>query len=122
MVKVLSRNEWRAGRGFSLMELEAAGVKPFQAKRMGLRLDVRRRTSHDFNVEELKKIAANAATAEAQRIAKPKRERRSAEEVKVKPEPVAGKRRSAKAKEKGTRASEGKKKSAGKSSKESPTS
>jgi len=44
----------REGRGLSREELKKAGISLKQALRIGLLVDVRRRTSHDKNVELLK--------------------------------------------------------------------
>jgi len=41
----------RTGRGFSRKELEKAGVSPTEALRIGLPIDMRRRTSHEENVK-----------------------------------------------------------------------
>jgi ribosomal protein L13E len=46
----------RGGRGFSYQELKAAGVPKRLALRLGLRVDPRRVTSHEENVESLKSI------------------------------------------------------------------
>ena len=44
----------RRGRGFSLGELERAGISVDLAKRLGLYVDKRRKTVHEWNVEALK--------------------------------------------------------------------
>lgn len=48
----------RPGRGFSIRELESAGLKLEDAKRMGIPVDPRRRSCHEWNVELLKEIAS----------------------------------------------------------------
>ncbi|MFQ5815668.1 MAG: ribosomal protein L13e [Candidatus Hydrothermarchaeaceae archaeon] len=58
MVKVISAKGYREGRGFSLGELKSAGVSPSQARRVKIGVDVRRRSTHDFNVKELSEIAS----------------------------------------------------------------
>lgn len=47
--------EKREGKGFSLSELEKAGITIEEAKRLGIPVDKRRRTCHEWNVEVLKK-------------------------------------------------------------------
>ncbi len=54
MIKVESRKGLRDGRGASLGELNAAGISIVQARRMKLRIDMRRRSAHDFNIVALK--------------------------------------------------------------------
>lgn len=45
----------RRARGFSIGELTKAGMDPTAARRAGLRIDERRKTVYDFNVDLLKK-------------------------------------------------------------------
>jgi len=47
------------GKGFSLNELSKAGLNKQQAKQIGIRLDVKRKSVHDKNVETLKAHAAD---------------------------------------------------------------
>jgi len=54
-------------RGFSLTELQKAGLTKQDAKKMGIPLDVKRKSAHDENVATLK---AHAEKAKAK--AKPK--------------------------------------------------
>jgi len=51
-------------RGFSLTELQKAGLTRQDAKKMGIPLDVKRKSAHDENVETLK-VHAEKAKAEA---------------------------------------------------------
>jgi len=44
----------RRGRGFSLGELERAGLTAKEARRLGIYVDKRRRSVHDWNVRALK--------------------------------------------------------------------
>ena len=60
----------RRGRGFSLRELREAGIPLSLAKRLGIAVDRRRKSLHEKNVEELKRIAA-------QKPAPEKRERKA---------------------------------------------
>ena len=63
------------GRGFSLSELEKADLNKQDAKKIGIPLDVKRKSLHDENVATLK-THAEKAKAEA---AKPKPEKPAAE-------------------------------------------
>lgn len=44
----------RVGRGFSLKELEEAGISLRDACKLGIPIDKRRRSKHKWNVEALK--------------------------------------------------------------------
>ncbi len=44
----------RVGRGFSIGELEAAGLDITSAKKLGIPIDKRRRSVHQWNIERLK--------------------------------------------------------------------
>jgi ribosomal protein L13E len=59
-----------AGRGFSPDEVKEAGLNAADAKKMGFRLDRKRKTSHEENVNTLK---AHAEKTKAE--AKPKAEK-----------------------------------------------
>ncbi len=60
----------RAGRGFSPDEIKEAGLNAADAKKMGFRIDRKRKTSHEENVNTLK---AHAEKTKAE--AKPKAEK-----------------------------------------------
>jgi hypothetical protein len=53
-VKSPGKGQPRRGRGFSINETEQAGLVIEEARRMGLIIDVRRKTTHEENVEILK--------------------------------------------------------------------
>ena len=58
------------GKGFSPTELEKAGLNKQQAQKMGIRLDIKRKSFHEENVTTLK---AHAEKAKAEAQAKPKK-------------------------------------------------
>jgi ribosomal protein L13E len=57
------------GRGFSLSELAKAGLTRQDAKKIGIPLDVKRKSVHDENIQTLN---AHAEKAKTQAQAKPK--------------------------------------------------
>ena len=57
------------GRGFSLSELAKAGLTRQDAKKIGIPLDVKRKSAHDENIQTLNEHAEKAKT---QTQAKPK--------------------------------------------------
>jgi large subunit ribosomal protein L13e len=50
----------REGRGFSLSEIQAAGLNAGEAEIYGIPVDLRRKSSHEENVEILKEFVARA--------------------------------------------------------------
>jgi len=61
---VESRGKVREGKGFSGEELKAVELTPGKARSLGIPYDPRRKTSHDENVESLKKYLESAEAAE----------------------------------------------------------
>lgn len=52
--QVKSGKRSRAGNGFSVGELEKAGISIRDARQQGIRVDIRRKTVHDGNIATLK--------------------------------------------------------------------
>lgn len=47
---------WKRGRGFSYSELRSAGLTVLDARRWGIRVDKRRRSTHRVNVEAIRRL------------------------------------------------------------------
>jgi large subunit ribosomal protein L13e len=60
------------GKGFSPNELKEAGVNKQQAKQLGFRVDVKRKSTHKENVDCIKTHAQEARTKAAALPKKPK--------------------------------------------------
>lgn len=60
-------------RGFSIGEIQGAGATAVQLKKTRLRVDKRRRSVHEANVEELKKLLGQPAKGKKR---KPKKVRK----------------------------------------------
>jgi len=56
VVKVAGSDRTRRGRGFSLGELEEAGLSVKKARAFGIYVDLRRKSVHEENVKILKKF------------------------------------------------------------------
>ena len=69
------------GRGFSPNELKEAGLNMQDAKKIGIRLDIKRKSVHEENVACIK---AHAEKAKAEAAAKPKLEKPTTEQPKKK--------------------------------------
>jgi large subunit ribosomal protein L13e len=61
----------REGRGFSLAEIQAAGLNAGEAEILGIPVDLRRKSSHEENVEILKDFAKQAKESGV-KVPKPK--------------------------------------------------
>jgi len=53
----------REGRGFSLGELREAGLDPKKAMKLGIYVDKRRKTVHEWNVKALKEFVEKLRAA-----------------------------------------------------------
>ena len=60
------------GQGFSPNELKEAGVNKQQAKQLGIRVDVKRKSTHQENVDCIKSHAQEAKTKAKAAPKKPK--------------------------------------------------
>ncbi|MHA2140986.1 MAG: ribosomal protein L13e [Candidatus Thorarchaeota archaeon] len=76
-VKSPGKAQPRRGRGFSIDETKQAGLTIIEARSMGLIIDVRRKTTHEENVEILKQYIKDLDNLVAEltktEVAKPKR-------------------------------------------------
>ena len=61
----------KEGRGFSVAEIQSAGLTPGEAKLLGIPVDVRRKSNHEENVEILKEFITSAKKNEI-KVSKPK--------------------------------------------------
>ena len=61
----------REGRGFSIAEIQSAGLNPGEAKILGIPVDLRRKSTHEENVEILKEFVASAKE-KGVKVSKPK--------------------------------------------------
>jgi large subunit ribosomal protein L13e len=61
----------REGRGFSLAEIQAAGLNAGEAQILGIPVDLRRKSSHEENIEILKDFAKQAKESDV-KVSKPK--------------------------------------------------
>ena len=52
----------REGRGFSLGELKAVGLSIEEAKKLGVPIDRRRRSTHEWNIKILQEYLAGTKT------------------------------------------------------------
>ena len=72
--KIIKPNgKQRNGKGFSLHEIEKAGLNTADARKIGLPVDLRRKTTHEENVEAVKAYAKMAKVKTKPKLkAKPK--------------------------------------------------
>ncbi|MFQ6135596.1 MAG: ribosomal protein L13e [Candidatus Hydrothermarchaeales archaeon] len=101
----------REGRGFSIGELNEAGLPTIKAKKMGFAVDKRRRTVYPKNVEllrrkskeieeEMEKKARARKITKRKEVAKKRRKPKKAEKVKKALRKKVAKKKAAKEKEK----------------------
>ncbi|MBU6997013.1 MAG: ribosomal protein L13e [Theionarchaea archaeon] len=70
---------YRSGRGYSLSEVEKSGLRVSQVRNLGIFIDSRRRTLHEFNVQQLKALVEerqNQLREEAEKAREEELERR----------------------------------------------
>ncbi len=68
---VFRTSDAREGRGFSVAEVQAAGLNPGEAQILGIPVDLRRKSTHEENVEILKEYIKSAKENEI-KVPKPK--------------------------------------------------
>lgn len=77
IARVESRKGPRKGRGFSKEEIKKAGLTVAAAKKLKIVIDSRRKSAHDSNVAELKKIKLPEKKPKVKKAAKaPKPEKK----------------------------------------------
>jgi large subunit ribosomal protein L13e len=54
-------------RGFSIGEIQKAGATVAETRKTGIRVDKRRRSAHEANVKELKKLRGQLAKEKKQK-------------------------------------------------------
>lgn len=78
---------YRLGRGYSLSEVEKSGMSVSQVRKLGIYVDSRRSTLHEFNVQQLKALIEerrNQLKKEAEKAREEEIERKEEKEVKKK--------------------------------------
>lgn len=70
VAKVQSRKVKRTGRGFSTEEIKKAGITAALARKLKVPVDTRRKSSYDFNIEELKSLALPEKKPKAKKAVK----------------------------------------------------
>ncbi len=88
----------RSGRGFSLSEIQKVGLDVRQVRKLGIYVDSRRRTLHEFNVETLKMLVEERQK-QLEEEAKARIEREKVEKKKVKKKVKEEKKKEEKKKE-----------------------
>jgi predicted flap endonuclease-1-like 5' DNA nuclease len=91
--QVQKQNGLRSARGFSLSEIRKTGLNIYQARKLGVYIDPRRRTLHEFNVKKLEVLIRERqeqlqkeAEKEKEREEKAKKKKVKEKKVKEKPE------------------------------------
>ncbi|MBU7014418.1 MAG: ribosomal protein L13e [Theionarchaea archaeon] len=74
-------SSYRSGKGYSLSEVEKSGIRVSQVRKLGIYVDPRRRTLHEFNVQQL-----IALVEERQNQLREEAEKARREEVEMKEE------------------------------------
>ena len=68
---VFCKDSLKEGRGFSVSEVQSAGLNPGEAKILGIPVDTRRKSSNKENIEILKEYITSAKENKI-RVPKPK--------------------------------------------------
>ncbi len=109
IARVKSKKGFRKGKGFSEEEIKKAGMTIAMAKKLKIVIDPRRKSAHDFNVAELKKLKPPEKKPKVKKAAKaakpkaPKPEKKPVKKAKEKPKKPAKKKAAPKPKPKATK-------------------
>lgn len=109
IARVKSKKGFRKGKGFSEEEIKKAGMTIAIAKKLKIVIDPRRKSAHDFNVAELKKLKPPEKKPKVKKAAKaakpkaPKPEKKPVKKAKEKPKKPAKKKAVPKSKPKVTK-------------------
>ncbi len=106
--QVRKQHDLRSGRGFSLSEIRTVGLNVPQARKLGIYVDPRRKTLHEFNVKALevlmeerqKQLEEEAEQVKVKEKEVREKEKKKKEKVKKKPRKKEERKRKEKVKEK----------------------
>ncbi|KYK35989.1 MAG: ribosomal protein L13e [Theionarchaea archaeon] len=101
--QVRRQHDLRSGKGFSLSEIRTVGLNVPQARKLGIYVDSRRKTLHEFNVKTLEVlIEERQKQLEEEKVEKmeEKEKKKEKEKVKKKPKKKEEKKRKEKVEEK----------------------
>lgn len=99
--QVRRQHDLRSGKGFSLSEIRTVGLNVPQARKLGIYVDSRRKTLHEFNVKTLEVlIEERQKQLEEEKVEKMEEKEKKKEKEKVKKKPKKKEEKKRKEKEK----------------------